>query len=590
MAFFRRYISFIWVIKYKSDSYRNLLLFNSFRSKHMKIRSVSLLLLLACQIQAQKPMREAQAPSHPKLVVGIVVDQMRWDYLTRYYNLFQSNGGFRRMLGDGFSFDNTQVPYTPTVTACGHTCVYTGSVPALHGIVGNNWWDNRLNKGMYCSEDKSVKGVGGKTEEDGQMSPKNMLTTTVCDELRLSNQFASKVIGIAIKDRGAILPAGHSANAAYWYEAKSGNFISSTYYMNELPAWAQKFNQRKLPDSLYQLGWKTLLPPTVYTAYATADEKSYESKPFGKEAVAFPYDLSKFVGKDYSKISSTPWGNTLTAEMAKAAIIGEKLGQGSATDFLAVSFSSPDYIGHSFGPNSWENVDDYVRLDQELGRFFQFLDAQLGAKSYTVFLTADHAVAHVPGFLKENKIPGGLLDMTGMMKDMNLQIKQRFGVENAIASIMNEQVYLSRKRLDTTKADILEIKNWIAAYLMKDESITHAFASDDILISPLPKTIREMYANGFHPSRSGDVIFIPKPGYFIGGNTGTTHGSPFQYDTHIPLLWYGWGIKKGSSNKIVYMTDIAPTVAALLHIQAPNGNVGQVLQEALLQEGSRLQK
>lgn len=540
--------------------------------------------------RAQKPVKESSAISHPKLVVGIVVDQMRWDYLTRYYPLFQANGGFRRMLGDGFSFDNTQIPYVPTVTACGHTCVYTGSIPALHGIVGNNWWDNRLQKGMYCSEDKSVKGVGSKTEEDGQMSPKNMLTTSVCDELRLASNFASKVIGIAIKDRGAILPAGHSANAAYWYESKTGNFISSTYYMNELPGWVQQFNGRKLPDSLYRLGWKTALPAATYSIYASADDKAYESKPFGKEALGFPYDLSKFVGKDYSKISSTPWGNTLTAEMAKAAVMAEKLGQGSATDFLAVSFSSPDYIGHSFGPNSWENADDYVRLDQELGKFFQFLDAQLGAKSYTVFLTADHAVAHIPGYLKENRIPGGLLDMSGMMKDMNLQIKQRYGIDNAIASIMNEQVYLSRKRLDTSKADVVEIKNFIVQYLLKEENITHAFSSDDVLITPLPKVIREMYANGFHPSRSGDVSFIPKPGYFIGGSTGTTHGSPFQYDTHIPLLWYGWGIKKGSSNKMVYMTDIAPTVAALLRIQAPNGNAGNVLDDALLAETGKAHK
>jgi predicted AlkP superfamily pyrophosphatase or phosphodiesterase len=540
--------------------------------------------------RAQKPVKESSAISHPKLVVGIVVDQMRWDYLTRYYPLFQASGGFRRMLGDGFSFDNTQIPYVPTVTACGHTCVYTGSIPALHGIVGNNWWDNRLQKGMYCSEDKSVKGVGSKTEEDGQMSPKNMLTTSVCDELRLASNFASKVIGIAIKDRGAILPAGHSANAAYWYESKTGNFISSTYYMNELPGWVQQFNGRKLPDSLYRLGWKTALPAATYSIYSSADDKAYESKPFGKEALGFPYDLSKFVGKDYSKISSTPWGNTLTAEMAKAAVLAEKLGQGSATDFLAVSFSSPDYIGHSFGPNSWENADDYVRLDQELGKFFQFLDAQLGAKSYTVFLTADHAVAHIPGYLKENRIPGGLLDMSGMMKDMNLQIKQRYGIDNAIASIMNEQVYLSRKRLDTSKADVVEIKNFIVQYLLKEENITHAFSSDDVLITPLPKVIREMYANGFHPSRSGDVSFIPKPGYFIGGSTGTTHGSPFQYDTHIPLLWYGWGIKKGSSNKMVYMTDIAPTVAALLRIQAPNGNVGNVLDDALIAETGKAHK
>ena len=548
----------------------------------MRIPSILLSLLLAGNLLAQKaPVNPPSSPAKPQLVVGIVIDQMRWDYLTRYYPLFQSNGGFRRMLGEGFSCDNTLINYTPTVTACGHTAIYTGSVPALHGIVGNNWWENRSNKGMYCSEDKSVKGVGGKTEEDGQMSPKNMLTTTICDELRMSNQFASKVVGIAIKDRGAILPAGHSANAAYWYEGKSGNFISSTYYITELPAWAQAFNQRKLPDSLYQNGWKLALPAETYRSYATADEKVYESKPFGKDANGFPYDMSKFIGKDYTKISSTPMGNTLTAEMAKAAIIGESLGKGSATDFIAISFSSPDYIGHSFGPNSWENADDYVRLDQELGKLLQFLDAQIGKNAYTVFLSADHAVAHIPGFMKENKLPGGLLEDAGMMKEMNLQIKQKFGVENAIASIMNEQVYLSRKRMDTSKADMVEIKNFIVNFLMKNENITHAFATDDILLTPLPQKYREMMANGFHPSRSGDVQYIPKSGYFSGSGTGTTHGSPFQYDTHIPLLWYGWGIKKGKTNRETHMTDIAPTLAALLHIQAPSGSVGQVIEEVL---------
>lgn len=548
----------------------------------MRIPTLLFSLLITGNLIAQKaPASTPTTPSKPQLVVGIVVDQMRWDYLTRYYPLFQSNGGFRRMLGEGFSCDNTLINYTPTVTACGHTAIYTGSVPAIHGIVGNNWWENRSNKGMYCSEDKSVKGVGGKTEEDGQMSPKNMLTTTICDELRMSNQFASKVVGIAIKDRGAILPAGHSANAAYWYEGKSGNFISSTYYCSELPAWAQAFNQRKLPDSLYQNGWKLALPAETYLSYATADEKVYESKPFGKDANRFPYDMSKFIGKDYTKISSTPMGNTLTAEMAKAAIIGEKLGKGSTTDFIAISFSSPDYIGHSFGPNSWENADDYVRLDQELGKLLQFLDAQIGKNAYTVFLSADHAVAHIPGFMKENKLPGGLLEDAGMMKEMNLQIKQKFGVDNAIASIMNEQVYLSRKRMDTSKADIVEIKDFIVGFLMKNENITHAFATDDILITPLPKQYREMIANGFHPSRSGDVQYILKSGYFSGSGTGTTHGSPFLYDTHIPLLWYGWGIKKGKTNRETNITDIAPTLAALLHIQAPSGSVGQVIEEVL---------
>lgn len=517
----------------------------------------------------------------PKLVVGIVIDQMRWDYLYRFNPLFRTNGGFKRMMGDGFTCDNTMIPYAPTVTACGHSCIYTGSVPAINGITGNNWWDNQLMRSVYCSEDKSVKGVGGKTEEDGQMSPKNMLTTSICDELRLATNFKSKVIGVALKDRGSILPAGHAANAAYWYEAKSGNFISSTYYMQDLPGWVKQFNERKLVDSLYKLGWNTYLPKEVYPNYATDDVKNYEGKPFGITATGFPYDFSSFLNKDYSKISTTPYGNTLTAEMAKAAVLAENMGKGKNTDFLAVSFSSPDYIGHSFGPNSWEMVDNYVRLDEELGKFFAFLDATIGKGEYTAFLTADHAVAHVPGFLKENKIPGGVVDLQGLMKDMNTRLSDKFGVSNIIASMMYEQAYLNHRKMDSARVDAEQVKKWIINYVMKKDYVSNAFSTADILTTPINKTIREMLANGHYPNRSGDVQIVIKSGYLEGGSTGTTHGLWYAYDAHIPLLWYGWGIKKGKSNTETYMTDIAPTLAALLHIQMPSGSVGKVINEVL---------
>ncbi len=517
----------------------------------------------------------------PKLVVGIVIDQMRWDYLYRYNPLFKANGGFKRMMGDGFTCNNTMIPYTPTVTACGHSCIYTGSVPSIHGITGNNWWDNQLMRSVYCSEDKSVKGVGGKTEEDGQMSPRNMLTTSICDELRLATNFKSKVIGVALKDRGSILPAGHSANAAYWYEANSGNFISSTYYMQDLPGWVKKFNERKLVDSLYKFGWNTYLPKEVYADYATEDVKIYEGRPFGKDATGFPYDFSSFINKDYSKISSTPYGNTLTTEMAKAAVLNENMGKGNNTDFLAVSYSSPDYIGHSFGPNSWEMVDNYVRLDEELGKFFAFLDATIGKGEYTAFLTADHAVAHVPGFMKENKLPGGVVDMQGLMKDMNTRLSDKFGISNIIVSMMYEQTYLNHRKMDSARVDAEQVKKWIINYVMKKDYVSNAFSTADILTTPINKIMREMLANSYYPNRSGDVQIVLKSGYLEGGPTGTTHGLWYAYDAHIPLLWYGWGIKKGKSNSETYMTDIAPTLAALLHIQMPSGSVGKVIGEVL---------
>ncbi|HVZ26799.1 MAG TPA: alkaline phosphatase PafA, partial [Sediminibacterium sp.] len=517
------------------------------------------------QVKAQSGTKPSPNPiARPKLVVGIVIDQMRWDYLYRFYSLYDAKGGFKRLLGEGFSCDNTMIPYTPSVTACGHTCVYTGSVPAIHGITGNNWWDNQLNQSVYCSEDKSVSGVGGTGSSEGQMSPRNMLTTTIGDELRLATNFKSKVIGIAIKDRGAILPAGHAANAAYWYEGKSGNFITSTYYMQSLPEWANRFNERKIVDSLYRLNWNTLLPASVYTEYASADQEPYESKPFGKSALGFPYTLGGYAGKDYGKIASTPYGNTLTVEMAKAVIAGEQLGKGSATDFLAVSFSSPDYIGHAFGPNSWEMVDDYVRLDRELGRLFSYLDATIGKGQYTAFLTADHAVAHIPGFMEEHRLPGGVVSESSFIKEMNADLQKTFGIEKAITGIYNYQVVLNHQAIDNAHQSITAVEQKITDWLKTQEAIANAFPVADIMTTPVNQVLREKLANGYYPQRSGDIQVILKPGYIEGEKTGTTHGLWYPYDAHIPLVWYGWGIPHGASKQEVSMTDIAATLAALL--------------------------
>jgi len=329
-------------------------------------------LLTALFIATQSLSVQAQPGiERPKLVVGIVVDQMRWDYLYRYYDRYDANGGFKRMLNQGFTCENTLIPYTPSVTACGHSCIYSGAVPAISGITGNFWWDREQQRSVYCTEDQSVNTVGSNSTQ-GKQSPRNLLVTTVCDELRLATNFKSKVIGVAIKDRGGILTAGHSANAAYWYDNSVGNWITSSYYMNELPKWVNDFNKLKMVDNYYQKGWSLLYPASTYVN-STTDVKTYEAKTLGTNK--FPYDsLKKYIGKDYGKISVTPMGNSLTAEFAKAALQGEQLGADAITDFLAISFSSPDYIGHSFGPTSIEAEDGFLRLDQELGAFLNFLD------------------------------------------------------------------------------------------------------------------------------------------------------------------------------------------------------------------------
>lgn len=533
------------------------------------------IIVLALSLTTASPAQ--QNLSRPKLVVGIVVDQMRWDYLYRYYERYDKDGGFKRMLNHGFTCENTFIPYAPTVTGCGHSTIFTGSVPAISGITGNAWWDSEKMRTVYCSEDNTVNTVGSNSTM-GKMSPANLLVTTICDELRLATNFKSKVIGVAIKDRGGILAAGHSANAAYWYDPTVGNWITSTFYMYELPKWASEFNNRKLVDKYYNDGWNLLYPANTYIQ-STEDDKPYEAKPFGAK---FPYDLKKFIGKDFSKVSTTPMGNSLTAEFAKAAITGEDLGADDITDFLTISFSSPDYIGHTFGPNSVESEDGFLRLDKELGDFLNFLDKKVGKDQYTVFLSADHGVAHIPEFMKENKLPAGRVMMSNVIKLLNKTLLENFKISNLIVSDYNYQLHLNHPAIDSAKLDKKELIDWIIEYMSVEPGIDRVFALEDLNKVPLNSTIRKLLNNGYYPKRSGDIQLILKPNYIESwGTTGTTHGLWNPYDTHIPLLWYGWGIKQGKTNRETYMTDIAATVAALLKIQMPNGCVGQVISEVI---------
>jgi hypothetical protein len=386
------------------------------------------------------------------------------------------------------------------------------------------------------------------------------------------------VIGIAIKDRGGILPAGHSANAAYWFDNTVGSWITSTYYMNELPKWVSNFNNQKLVDKYFEQGWNLLYPANTYVQ-STADEEKYEGKPLGDK---FPYDLKKFVGKNYSVLSVTPYGNTLTAEFAKAAIAGEQLGADDITDFLTISFSSPDYIGHAFGPNSVEAEDGFLRLDNDLGSLLDFLDAKVGKGQYTVFLSADHGAVQVPEFLQENKLPGGRVYLSTLTSNLNKSLKEKYNIDNIIISDDNYQIHLNHRALDSAKANKKEITQWIVDQVSAVPGIYRAFALADLNCIPLPARLREMISNGYNPRRNGDIQIILQPGYIDAYSpTGTTHGLWNPYDSHIPLLWYGWGIKQGKTNRETYMTDIAPTIAAMLHIQMPSACVGHAIEEVM---------
>ncbi|WP_179414458.1 alkaline phosphatase PafA [Mucilaginibacter sp. E4BP6] len=535
-------------------------------------------------VVAPTPVASTQIP-RPKLVVGIVVDQMRWDYLYRFYERYQSNG-FKRLLNEGFSCENTQVNYIPTFTGPGHTCIYTGSVPSIHGIAGNDYIIQATGKSMYCTEDNSVQTVGS-TSIAGQMSPRNLLVTTVTDELKLATNFRSKVIGIALKDRGGILPAGHTANAAYWFDDKSGNWITSTYYMKELPQWAKDFNDQKLPETYLKLDWTSLYPVETYLQ-STPDDSKYEGKFKGTDAPTLPVKTSALYKQSgLGLIRSTPYGNTLTIDMAVAAINGEQLGQGDQTDFLAMSLSSPDYIGHQFGINAVEIEDTYLRLDRDIANFLNFLDAKVGKGNYTVFLTADHGAAHNTAFLNDHDIPAGVWDEASVLKDMNKMLMDKYKTDSLVLSLNNYQVNFNYRIVNYLHIDQDELKKECIKYLQKQPEIEYAVDMAKVASSSIPEPLRERIINGYNAKNSGAIQIILDPAWFTGhgsgdgGPTGTTHGTWNPYDNHIPLVFMGWGIQHGSAVREVHMTDIAPTIAALLHIQAPNGCIGVPIPEVL---------
>lgn len=502
----------------------------------------------------------------PKLVIGIVVDQMRWDYLYRYYNRYTPDGGFKRLLNNGFSCENTLIPYTPTLTACGHTCIYTGSVPSIHGITGNDWWDYDLKKYSYCTEDENVKTIGSTTTL-GQMSPHNLLATTIGDELRLATNFNSKVVGIAIKDRGAILSAGHSANAAYWYDNKTGDWITSSYYLKELPKWVNDINAKKLVDKYYEQDWNLLYPIASYEQSAPA-------------AKGFVHPLKPLIGKNYGVIPATPFGNSFTFDMAMAAVNGEQLGADAVTDMLTVSLSSPDYIGHAYGPNSIEAEDGFLRLDKDLGDFLNFLDTKVGKGQYLLFLSADHGAASVPSFLKEHQIPAGNFDSQTITDELNKLLKEKTKTDELVIGILNNQVYLNRTVINDAGLNKDSINKWVMNYLMQQVAVERVVPLDALNNTTLNTKVKEMLANGYYPKRSGDIQLIFKPQWIDGFlKGGTTHGGWNPYDAHIPLLFYGWKIQQGASIREVSMADIAGTIASLLHIQMPSGSIGNVIEE-----------
>lgn len=539
------------------------------------------LVSLCPQLIAQSSRKKAnfQEISRPKLIIGLVVDQMRWDYLYRYKARY-GQGGFNRLLKRGFAFENNFIPYVSAVTAAGHASIYTGSVPALHGIVGNEWVERGSGNSVYCTRDIGVQSVGSLSLQ-GQMSPKYLLTTTVGDELRLATNFRSKVFGVALKDRGGILAAGRSANACYWFDDATGNMITSTWYMNKLPLWVDRFNASRKADSLMASDWQLLYPLATYVQ-STEDEVPYEKPLMFETTTTFPHSYNNLDRKNYDNFRASPYGNSYTLAFASSLIAAEQLGSGEETDMLCVSLSSTDYIGHRFGPNSLEVEDTYVRLDKDIEKFLKYLDTVVGSGNYVLFLSSDHGAPPVPDLMKQHNMSAGhLSSYFGLRDSLNKIGLEKLGVDRLVRSVSEYEVYIDHNKIHTARLNKTTVIRAFVDYLNTREEVTIAINYDDLSQAILPAAIKEMLVNGYYHKRSGDIHFILNANFNDVGSTGTEHGTIYTYDTHIPMVWFGWNIAPGRSYRNTYMTDIAPTVAAMLKIQMPNGSVGKVMTEVM---------
>jgi predicted AlkP superfamily pyrophosphatase or phosphodiesterase len=513
----------------------------------------------------------------PKLVVGIVVDQMRADYIYRYWNRF-GDGGFKRLVNDGFFCKNTHYNYVPTYTGPGHCSIYTGATPSVHGIIANDWYVKEIGATQYCVSDKQVKPVGT-ASENGYMSPKNQLTTTLGDELKLFTNGRSKVFGVALKDRSSILPVGHAANAAFWYDSETGNFISSDWYVKELPVWLNNFNAKKLPKQYLEKGWSTLYPIETYTN-SLADDNKYELAPNKKPKPVFPYDYKEQLEKNnFDILKATPWGNTITKDLAIECLKSEAMGKDDFTDMLCISFSSTDIIGHAYGIRSVEVEDVYLRLDKDLEELLKALDKEVGDDNYVLFLTADHGAADVASYLKDLKIPAGYVREGALTMEIKTFCEKQFNAA-LIKNISNQQIFLDANMISQLKLNTDDIEKTIANKLVQMDGIAEAYPSSVLKYeSYKADNLKSLFTNGYNHKRSGNVAFSYLPGWLDIQETGTTHGAAYGYDTHVPLIFFGAGIKKGESVKNYYITEIAPTISILLNNPFPNGCTSKPIEE-----------
>lgn len=539
----------------------------------MRIRSLlligSLFFITALRAQQQQP----------KLVVGVVVDQMCYDYLYRFYDQFGKDG-FRRLMDKGTHFRNVTYNYVPTYTGPGHASIYTGTTPVNHGIVANEWYHRPYGKEVNCVEDTTMTGIGNASDY-GKCSPHFLRANTVTDQLKLTYPLG-KVISVSIKDRSAILPGGHLSDGSYWYDYSSGKFITSSFYTDTLPAWVGDFYTSNPIDPYLSKKWD-LLQTQEHYHYRNLDNSPYEQLIAGKTTPTFPYDFTALTHEEQlGHFTIMPFANTYLVDFASKALKSEELGKDDNVDMLTISFSTPDIAGHAFGPYSLEMEDMYLRLDQEIARLLATLDKEVGKGNYVLFLTADHAVVPVPQFLTDHQLPGGYLFIDTLLSDLRAASIQEFQTD-IIDRIENNNVYLKTEYAGSDLED--QFTAFLQQQIRKWDGVKAVYTKGQLISAISGDNWIEMVRRGYDPERSGELVFLLQPGFLTkssdaeGARRGTSHGSAFNYDTHVPVLFYGADIPAQEVFTSYEIVDIAATVVHLLQVQRPNAMTGKPMVE-----------
>ena len=538
--------------------------------------------ILGLSVNTSQAQNTPRIPSEsPRLIIGIVVEQMRSDYIARFWDKL-GEGGFKKLINEGTYCRNASYDYFFTQTSVGHATIYTGAEPSSHGIVADEWYDRVSNKTMQAVTDESTKTVGG-TFDAGRYSPRNMLGTTIGDEIKLSNLRQSKVYGISLDPVAAVLSAGHMADGAFWFDVENGNWITGSYYMQSLPNWVSAENDKKLAELYLNRTWDTEFPISQYTRCLT-DENAYETGISGR--IVFPYVLpeitkNKSISERYKLLKQTPFGNTLTKDMAIATMVNENLGKDEFTDLLAVSFAATEYIGNAFGPMSVELEDAFLKLDKDLEHFLNFVDDFAGKQNTLIFLTSDHGAAQTPGYLADSKVPVGSFNYNSALSLLRSYLNALYGGGEWVKGYYGQQLYLNSELIENSKLKLSDFQNVIAQFLIQFTGVANVVTAVSLQENLFVKGFRGKMQNGYFPRRSGDVFINLYPGWVEKNDRATSHNSAYAYDTHVPLIWFGWKIKRDLLMHPVNITDIAPTVSSFMNIAAPNASTGKAIAELI---------